>query len=338
MMSPQDNNIIAAKPAGKGESQSSTGRKTSSARPQEPALKCPRCDSPNTKFCYYNNYSLTQPRHFCKTCRRYWTKGGALRNVPIGGGCRKSKKIKPSPAAGNSSNDHSADVGGLKFFQGLSPAMDFQLGGLQSPSSGVLNQFALAFGPGLSRTSGGISSSPNSGISSPLMGFSSSFPLSSALKQGDHSTQLSGFHQELGAMNFHSSSNNLAISSIECLSSINQELHWKLQQQRLAMLFVNGDNHHKLSSTMIPAATIEPLIIQRQQPITFQNLENSIPESCLIGTSSRKDGTEWFFDNSYANVAPTPATSSSNNVNENASNWSGIQGWSELTQFDEKIV
>ncbi|OVA10510.1 zinc finger protein [Macleaya cordata] len=56
-------------------------------------LRCPRCDSPNTKFCYYNNYNLTQPRHFCKTCRRYWTKGGALRNVPIGGGCRKNKNI-----------------------------------------------------------------------------------------------------------------------------------------------------------------------------------------------------------------------------------------------------
>ncbi|KAJ1690164.1 hypothetical protein LUZ63_014319 [Rhynchospora breviuscula] len=59
---------------------------------QEP-LRCPRCDSTNTKFCYYNNYNLTQPRHFCKTCRRYWTKGGALRNVPIGGGCRKAKVV-----------------------------------------------------------------------------------------------------------------------------------------------------------------------------------------------------------------------------------------------------
>ncbi|KAF3453090.1 hypothetical protein FNV43_RR03524 [Rhamnella rubrinervis] len=40
-------------------------------RPQpEQALKCPRCDSTNTKFCYYNNYSLTQPRYFCKSCRR----------------------------------------------------------------------------------------------------------------------------------------------------------------------------------------------------------------------------------------------------------------------------
>ncbi|KAL3839354.1 hypothetical protein ACJIZ3_023945 [Penstemon smallii] len=57
---------------------------------------CPRCGSSNTKFCYYNNYSLTQPRYFCKGCRRYWTKGGSLRNVPIGGGCRKSRRAKSS--------------------------------------------------------------------------------------------------------------------------------------------------------------------------------------------------------------------------------------------------
>lgn len=54
---------------------------------------CPRCGSCNTKFCYYNNYSLTQPRYFCKSCRRYWTKGGSLRNVPLGGGCRKNRRL-----------------------------------------------------------------------------------------------------------------------------------------------------------------------------------------------------------------------------------------------------
>ncbi|KAK4799764.1 hypothetical protein SAY86_025129 [Trapa natans] len=58
------------------------------------SLKCPRCESTNTKFCYYNNYNLLQPRHFCKSCRRYWTKGGVLRNVPVGGGCRKNKHSK----------------------------------------------------------------------------------------------------------------------------------------------------------------------------------------------------------------------------------------------------
>ncbi|OAY65458.1 Dof zinc finger protein DOF3.5 [Ananas comosus] len=66
------------------------------------APNCPRCDSANTKFCYYNNYSLSQPRYFCKACRRYWTKGGSLRNVPVGGGCRKNRRPKPkvSNAAG----------------------------------------------------------------------------------------------------------------------------------------------------------------------------------------------------------------------------------------------
>ncbi|KAK4399079.1 Dof zinc finger protein DOF3.2 [Sesamum angolense] len=56
-------------------------------------LKCPRCASTNTKFCYYNNYNKSQPRHFCKSCKRHWTKGGTLRNVPVGGG-RKNKRPK----------------------------------------------------------------------------------------------------------------------------------------------------------------------------------------------------------------------------------------------------
>ncbi|KAI3427692.1 Dof-type domain-containing protein [Psidium guajava] len=72
-------------------------------RPQpEQALKCPRCDSTNTKFCYYNNYSLSQPRYFCKSCRRYWTKGGTLRNVPVGGGCRKNRRSSSSSSSSSS--------------------------------------------------------------------------------------------------------------------------------------------------------------------------------------------------------------------------------------------
>ncbi|XP_031099544.1 dof zinc finger protein DOF3.6-like isoform X1 [Ipomoea triloba] len=87
----------------------------------EAGLKCPRCDSTNTKFCYFNNYSLTQPRHFCKTCRRYWTRGGALRNVPVGGGCRRNKRSKggshgaksgSSGGAGAGSSEKPADGGG----------------------------------------------------------------------------------------------------------------------------------------------------------------------------------------------------------------------------------
>ncbi|OAY26213.1 dof zinc finger protein PBF [Manihot esculenta] len=70
---------------------------------QQQPQKCPRCDSLNTKFCYYNNYSLSQPRYFCKTCRRYWTQGGTLRNVPVGGGCRKGKRAKTSSTSSSSS-------------------------------------------------------------------------------------------------------------------------------------------------------------------------------------------------------------------------------------------
>ncbi|CAH2043763.1 unnamed protein product [Thlaspi arvense] len=72
--------------------------------PHDHPQKCPRCESTHTKFCYYNNYSLSQPRYFCKTCRRYWTKGGTLRNIPVGGGCRKNKK----PSSSNSSSSTSS--------------------------------------------------------------------------------------------------------------------------------------------------------------------------------------------------------------------------------------
>ncbi|XP_047155889.1 cyclic dof factor 3-like [Vigna umbellata] len=54
-------------------------------------LPCPRCKSMDTKFCYYNNYNVNQPRYFCKACQRYWTAGGTMRNVPVGAGRRKNK-------------------------------------------------------------------------------------------------------------------------------------------------------------------------------------------------------------------------------------------------------
>ncbi|KAH7547190.1 dof zinc finger protein DOF3.1 [Ziziphus jujuba] len=72
--------------------------------PEQEQLKCPRCESTNTKFCYYNNYNLSQPRHFCKNCRRYWTKGGTLRNIPVGGGSRKNTKRSSNQKRSSSSS------------------------------------------------------------------------------------------------------------------------------------------------------------------------------------------------------------------------------------------
>ncbi|PKA56400.1 Dof zinc finger protein DOF3.6 [Apostasia shenzhenica] len=83
--------------------------------PPESALKCPRCDSSNTKFCYFNNYSLSQPRHFCKACRRYWTHGGALRNVPVGGGCRRNKRSKPPNGSSSSASKPQAAAASSSF-------------------------------------------------------------------------------------------------------------------------------------------------------------------------------------------------------------------------------
>lgn len=103
---------------------------------------CPRCGCSNTKFCYYNNYSLTQPRYFCKGCRRYWTKGGSLRNVPVGGGCRKNRRGSRSlrlstntTAANGSNNAHSGTTGHNSY--GISNSL-----APESTSSGVSNQDA----------------------------------------------------------------------------------------------------------------------------------------------------------------------------------------------------
>ncbi|XP_052183998.1 dof zinc finger protein DOF1.7-like [Diospyros lotus] len=124
--------------------------------PEHEQLRCPRCNSTNTKFCYYNNYNLSQPRHFCKNCRRYWTKGGALRNIPVGGGTRKANKRSSSGRRASSSSSPSSsqplpksetssapysfpaaslDMGGGGF--GSLLAANMQIGGLNPHGSGL---------------------------------------------------------------------------------------------------------------------------------------------------------------------------------------------------------
>ncbi|XP_019173593.1 PREDICTED: dof zinc finger protein DOF4.5-like [Ipomoea nil] len=50
-----------------------------------PPRQFPRCHSNDTKFCYFNNYNINQPRYYCRTCKRHWTHGGIQRDIPIGG-------------------------------------------------------------------------------------------------------------------------------------------------------------------------------------------------------------------------------------------------------------
>ncbi|KAH7664411.1 Bacteriochlorophyll A protein [Dioscorea alata] len=76
---------------------------------EQQGLACPRCQSTNTKFCYFNNYNKSQPRHFCKACRRHWTNGGTLRNVPVGGG-RKNKRSKTTTSTTTTSSTNTSNI------------------------------------------------------------------------------------------------------------------------------------------------------------------------------------------------------------------------------------
>ncbi|KAJ4916570.1 Dof-type zinc finger DNA-binding family protein [Raphanus sativus] len=68
---------------------------TDNLKEPDKILPCPRCNRADTKFCYYNNYNASQPRHFCRNCQRYWTSGGSMRmtmrTVPVGSGHHKNK-------------------------------------------------------------------------------------------------------------------------------------------------------------------------------------------------------------------------------------------------------
>ncbi|KAF4376705.1 hypothetical protein F8388_025576 [Cannabis sativa] len=89
---PVDKESVTPK-ASKNEEEQSEGNNSQEKTLKKPdkILPCPRCNSMDTKFCYYNNYNVNQPRHFCKKCQRYWTAGGTMRNVPVGAGRRKNK-------------------------------------------------------------------------------------------------------------------------------------------------------------------------------------------------------------------------------------------------------
>jgi hypothetical protein len=51
--------------AGAAHGDSKNGGKPHLPRPELPVC-CARCESMDTKFCYYNNYNVKQPRYFCK--------------------------------------------------------------------------------------------------------------------------------------------------------------------------------------------------------------------------------------------------------------------------------
>lgn len=126
--------------------QTSSNQSEAQNPPKKPdeILPCPRCNSMDTKFCYFNNYNLNQPRHFCKNCQRYWTAGGTMRNVPVGSGRRKNKNSSLLGSQPNHIVIHEAPSGltqqtmipGMRVFGSESGASTLNRGG-NSSSSGL---------------------------------------------------------------------------------------------------------------------------------------------------------------------------------------------------------
>ncbi|KAJ8451902.1 hypothetical protein Cgig2_007385 [Carnegiea gigantea] len=338
-------------------------RKTPAQRSQpheQQPVKCPRCDSSNTKFCYYNNYSLSQPRHFCKTCRRYWTKGGALRNVPIGGGCRKTKKLRPTTASAASrilsglnppGTTEFGPGGGFKFLDpAAAPAMEFQLGGLSLPrlhpaTAGVYTQF-VSGGPGC--------------VGLDLLGLNYPAPNSSGSGHANTTTSSSVVQEH-----------QISLSSIESLSSINQEMHWKLQQQRLALIYGNptaeddqdhhhGDHHQNQKQTEKPAPPTAMNLFQNFEVLNNNNHHSVSKVNDIVATANNgdhhhhqqqqiiscEDGgrkfevgpTEWFFEQTAYTPSNNTSTPTASEIETSGAHLNGIQtasvSWGHLHQFN----
>ncbi|KAH9608469.1 hypothetical protein KSS87_000074 [Heliosperma pusillum] len=141
----------------------------SSKRPDK-IIPCPRCNSLDTKFCYFNNYNVNQPRHFCKSCQRYWTAGGTVRNVPVGAGRRRNKHLASQYQQIVGSSD-----GGSTAVVEPSAARNHLLSCEESASSctgSSPNEMVLKFGP----ESPHCDSGPNLVTQSQIKGYSDMNP------------------------------------------------------------------------------------------------------------------------------------------------------------------
>lgn len=86
---------------GEGGEGQSAGADRSKSLPR-PTVPCPcaRCESLDTKFCYYNNYNIKQPRYFCKARRR--AKRASLFQAARRGAPRRAaaRHLRRTPAGG----------------------------------------------------------------------------------------------------------------------------------------------------------------------------------------------------------------------------------------------
>ncbi|GJM95906.1 hypothetical protein PR202_ga12694 [Eleusine coracana subsp. coracana] len=113
---------------------------------QQRGEQCPRCASHDTKFCYYNNYNTSQPRHFCRACRRYWTLGGSSATRHVVFGANAATAAPPAPPTQGLLGSLFA-LGAAPLLEGRGGTAGFDLGlGLTMPSGAAFGEMQAGLG------------------------------------------------------------------------------------------------------------------------------------------------------------------------------------------------
>lgn len=251
--------------------------------------KCPRCESLNTKFCYYNNYSLSQPRYFCKACRRYWTQGGTLRNVPVGGGCRKGKRARTTTnAATSSSSSTTSSSGGAETNNNQRLLISQAQATVVLPQQNQTNPQAVP-GSGFMRAvepAGSFGSQYYPGPGSYLTSFAA---INQSFNQGAHhdidrDRQLNQFGM-------------MSSSTLSLLEGFNIAAFGSQQQQPSHHQFYNPSDHHQTVSSSRPInASTSSHHDHHQWPQSFaalnhNNSDSAAPETTAVWTVGANNST-----------------------------------------------
>ncbi|XVF87453.1 hypothetical protein PTKIN_Ptkin18bG0121300 [Pterospermum kingtungense] len=272
---------------------------------QHPPQKCPRCDSLNTKFCYYNNYSLSQPRYFCKTCRRYWTQGGTLRNVPVGGGCKKGKRTKISNPGENSRSSQSTQIP-----QNLSPPQSMISSNPMIKESGSLASSSAIASVGSYYHPGGGFLSSLAAIQSMNQPQPFDQPLNQALSIGD-----------LGG-----SSSNLGLLQGYGVPSLGSQQHQPIQQTQ----FLQMGNREKTVNTF-------PLdqegLVHPSRPATGSSSQQNWHQSFISNTNPTASAAAlWSINNSSRSSSSISAVGNTNTSNTTGASFNRNQ-WPDLPGY-----
>ncbi|XWS19620.1 hypothetical protein CRYUN_Cryun31cG0031300 [Craigia yunnanensis] len=281
---------------------------------QHPPQKCPRCESLNTKFCYYNNYSLSQPRFFCKTCRRYWTQGGTLRNVPVGGGCRKGKRTKIS----SGENSRSQPL----------PQQQTQQQNLTSPHSMISSNPMTSVSSALrTKESGSLASS--SAISSagsyyPGDGFLSSLAAIQSMNQPQSFNQ--PLNQALSIGGDLGGSSNLGLLQGYGAPSFKSQQHQPSQQTQ----FFQMGNREK-TVNLYPSD--QEGLIQSRKPAAGNSSQQNWHQSFINSNPTVSEAALWSINNnsssrgSSTSAAGNTNTSNTSAASLNPNEWPDLPGY-----------